>query len=152
MNSIHNKKGKIQLKTIFPQGGVLAFNLISDPLQYMKIHPIINLVEQLESNRFIFHETTSLLFVPYRITYQVLVKNEVSKNKTTMFAKVRKGVGIKLTFSLHQIGFADELLEEIEIWAPPIIRRTIYRKLKRAHLTLHQNVNEIVMQKMRLGF
>ena len=134
-----NKKLKFQIKMAFEHDVDNAFKIITNPISYPEIHPLITKVDKIDENCFECHETTTIFGIPYSFKYLVYLSQPCS-NLVVMTSEVQKGVWMKLSFSIQYLQNQQFLCEEIEISGPYLVQKILSKKLKKAHYKMFYNL------------
>ena len=139
-------KSTFVIRTAFPEASGVAFDIVTDPIQFPVIHPLITRVVRKDDRRFVFYETASVLFFPYRFQYQVILGYDAVNETVSMESEVQKGLWIKLDFAFEYSNKQCFIVENIEITGPFIARKLLMAKIKKAHFQMFENLKRVVLQ------
>ncbi len=134
------------MRTAFPEGSGVAFDIVTDPIQFPVIHPLITRVVRRDDRHFVFYETTNFLFFQYRFQYGVTLTNDAVNESVSMESEVQKGLWIKLNFTFEYSNKQCFIVEKIEITGTLVARKLLMAKIKKAHYQMFENLKRVVLQ------
>lgn len=125
------------------QPASLVYDHLADAQKFSAIHPVIYKVQQLNEEEYKFYECLRIFNIPFRFTYLVNIRPQPEKQRIEMSSEVKRGVHLRLDFSLSSVNDKTVVEEKVHIKAPPIIHQIFSAILVKAHRQLFHNLNAL---------
>lgn len=120
-----------------------VYDHLADAQKFSAIHPVIYKVQQVSDEEYKFYECLRVFNIPLRFTYMVCIRPFPDKQIVQMSSEVKRGVHLRLDFSLSSQNNKTVVEEKVHIKAPPIIHQIFSAILVKAHRQLFHNLNAL---------
>ena len=121
-----------------------VFPFFNDIDRFVAVHPVIYKAEATGTNQYRLFEKLDLKFCKVSFSYMVSIETSVPGKQVIMFARIRKGVTLRLQFDFIADNNTTHIHETVTFNAPAVICPIFLKFLTRQHQLLVAKVREEV--------
>lgn len=117
------------------------YPFFGDIHKFVAVHPVIYHAEQIGAHEYKLSERMNIAGLKISFSYPVKLEKLQEHKQVVMYAVIRKGTTLRLTFDFTETDGITVLNEHISFQGPRIVTSTFLKFLTKVHLKLIAEIN-----------